>query len=442
MPERPFKTTVYREAAFTRRAAFAATAAVVAVAAAVPAALAQAPVEITFATFLDPNNKNDPRAGAQSRMIEAFEKANPNIKVKVQVDPTQQPSFRALRSKSSTPDVLRFANYSMLEAARTGSIVKLDDLIKRDNVSETDWLLPLSATKVMGGQYGMQQDFRIPVLLYRKSLLVKAGVTPPKTWDEVCAAGGKLNKDNVVGYAVPLGSGGGIGGAQPLAENLFSSMISETSGKYFDDEGRQFLGSKEDFVRIAQTIKDLYGKCGATPQASIQFGYNEVHDGLRAGTVAMATFGLFRYRAIETGGAGEDLGWAPPPAFKPDGKLVVYGFQLVLNANSQLKEQAWQFIKFLTSPEAQAIAAEGGEVVARASVYTTPELAKGVTDRQKAWGELVKQRGRFVGYSILSVNFHQVLGDAMQRMLLSNGTPEAAYDEVVARYGDFLKKAN
>src|SRR5207244_3292089 len=118
------------------------------------------------------------------------------------------------------------------------------------------------------------------------------------------------------------------------------------------------------------------------------------------------------------------------------------GFQLVLNANSQNREQAWQFIKFMTSPEGQAIAAGGGEVVARASVYARPELATGVTDRQKAWAELVKRRGRFVNYSILSVNFHQVIGDALQRMLLSNGTPEAAYNEVATRYGEALKKAN
>ena len=128
---------------------------------------------------------------------------------------------------------MRFTNFTMLEAAKTGSLVKLDDLIKRDKVSETDWLLPLSTGKVLDGYYGLQQDFRIPVLLYRKSLLQKAGVTPPKTWDEVCAAGGKLNKDNVVGYAVPLGSGGGIGGAQPLAENFFSSMISEDEREIF-----------------------------------------------------------------------------------------------------------------------------------------------------------------------------------------------------------------
>jgi len=217
--------------------------------------------------------------------------------------------------------------------------------------------------------------------------------------------------------------------------------VSEDSGRYFEADGKKPAFSKQEFIRFAQTIKDMYGKCAAAPKTMMQAGYNEVHDGLRAGSVAMSTFGLFRYRAIETGGAGDDLGWAPPPAYKPDGKNVVYGFQLTINANSQFKEQAWQFVKFMASPEAQAIAAEGGEVVARASVYTTPELSKGVTERQKAWSLLVKERGRFVDYSILSINFHQALGDAMQRMILADATPEAAYDELMSRYGEALRKA-
>ena len=45
------------------------------------------PVEIVYATFLDPNNKVDPRVEAQARMIEAFERANPGIQVNLVVDP-------------------------------------------------------------------------------------------------------------------------------------------------------------------------------------------------------------------------------------------------------------------------------------------------------------------------------------------------------------------
>src|SRR6185295_11557303 len=150
------------------------------------------PVELVYATFLDPNNQNDPRAAAQTRMIAAFENANPTIRVRVQVDPTQQASLRALRSRSNNPDLFRVANFSLPEFVATNSMVPLDDLLKRDNVSQTDWLIPLAAGKVNGKIYGMQQDYRIPLLLYRKKLLQQVSVNPPTTWDEVCVAGGKL----------------------------------------------------------------------------------------------------------------------------------------------------------------------------------------------------------------------------------------------------------
>ena len=42
--------------------------------------------EVVYNTFLDPANTTDPRAVAQTAAISAFEKANPNIKVRVNVD--------------------------------------------------------------------------------------------------------------------------------------------------------------------------------------------------------------------------------------------------------------------------------------------------------------------------------------------------------------------
>lgn len=406
-------------------------------------ARAQTPVEVIYATFLDPNNRNDPRAAAQTRMVEAFEKANPGVKVRVQVDSNQQASLRALRSKSSTPDVFRVNNFNAAEFVSTGSVLALDDLIARDKVDMKDWLLPLDASRIDGKLYGMQQDFRLPILIYRKSLFEKAGVTaPPTTFDEVCVAGGKLSAlPNVIGYAVPLGTSGGLGGAQPLAENLFSSMASEGTGKYFAPDGRELQVDSGQLVRMLQVIKDLYGRCKATPQASIQFGYNEIHDGLRAGNVAMATFGLFRYRAIQTGGAGDDLAWAPPPAFKAGGKLVSYGYTVAVNGNTAQKEAAWAFAKFMGSPEGQAIAAEGGEVVARASVYDTAPMFKTPDgERQKEWAKLISERGQFVSYSVILTTFHQIIGEAVQRMILRNGSPEEAAREIEKNYKDALAK--
>src|SRR4051812_36186539 len=232
---------------------------------------AQGSVEVVYATFLDPGNRNDPRAEAQTKMIAAFEKANPDVKVRVQVDSNQQASLRALRSKTGTPDVFRVNNFNTPEFVNTGSVLPLDDLITRDKVDMTDWILPLEGVRIDGKLYGMQQDFRLPILLYRKNLLEKAGVTAiPKTFDEVCTAGAKLSGlQNVIGYAVPLGTSGGPGGSQALAEFLFSSMTTETGGQYFATDGKKMEIVSSELLQMLQMIKDLYGRCKATPTASV-----------------------------------------------------------------------------------------------------------------------------------------------------------------------------
>jgi multiple sugar transport system substrate-binding protein len=398
-------------------------------------------VEIAYNTFLDPNNATDPRAVAQTKMIAEFERQNPNIKVRVVVDPTGANGARILRTRADSPDVVRATSFQMPEYVATGSLLQLDDLVKRDKVDQNDWLLPLSAGMVDGHAYGLPQDYRIPILIYRKHLLEEVKVTPPRTWAEVCDTGAKLTKNNVMGYAIPLGTTGGIGGAQAFGELYLSTLLAAPDGKYFGADNKTIAFSKESFVRGAQMIKDQFLKCKSTPMASLQFGFNEVHDGLRSGTIAMATFGLYRYRTIQAQGAGDDLSWAPPPGFTPDERETVYGFQLTINSFSKQKEAAWQFVKFMTSPAAQAIAAQGGEVVARASAYNDPYFATPQGRDQRAWADLIKARGRQVNYSIIQSTFHQIVADAFQRMVLRNTTPEEAYQEVVTKYNEALAKA-
>jgi multiple sugar transport system substrate-binding protein len=405
-----------------------------------PMSFAQ-PVEIAYNTFLDPNNATDPRSVAQTKMIAEFERQNPNIKVRVVVDPTGANGARILRTRADSPDVVRATSFQMPEYVATGSLLQLDDLVKRDKVDPNDWLLPLAAGMVDGHVYGLPQDYRIPILIYRKKLLDEAKVTPPRTWPEVCDTGAKLTKNNVMGYAIPLGTTGGIGGAQAFGELYLSTLLAAPDGKYFGADNKTIAFSKESFVRGAQMIKDQFLKCKSTPMASLQFGFNEVHDGLRSGTIAMATFGLYRYRTIQAQGAGDDLSWAPPPGFTPDERATVYGFQLTINGLSKQKEAAWQFVKFMTTPAAQAIAAQGGEVVARASAYTDPYFSSPQGRDQRAWADLVKARGRQVNYSIIQSTFHQIVADAFQRMVLRNTTPEDAYQEVVTKYNEALAKA-
>ncbi|KUM23418.1 hypothetical protein AU467_33505 [Mesorhizobium loti] len=400
-----------------------------------------AATEIVYSTFLDPTNERDPRAAAQTHMIEAFEKANPDIKVKLVVDPTGQTQMRAMRSHADKPDVVRITTNFLREYVATGNVLEIDDLLKRDKIDQTDWLRPLDDNKVDGKLYSLPQDYRIPILIYRKSLLEKAGVTqPPTTWDEACTEGKKANRGSVMGYPVPIGAGGGHGGAEALGEFYLDTMLPGDGGNYFTTSG-EIAFPRENFLRAAQTIKDLFGRCGAAPQQSVQMGFNEIHDGLRAGTVAMTLFGLYRFNTIRAQGAGDDLGWAPPTAYTPTGKQTIYGFQLAINRSSKNIEPAWRFVTFMTSPEGQAIQGEGGEVVARASAYKAKYFTKPDAANQLAWAELVKKRGQLVTYSPVQVEFNEIVGEAFQRMILQDGSPEDAYTEVVKNYEEKLARS-
>ncbi|MBL4929424.1 ABC transporter substrate-binding protein [Fuscibacter oryzae] len=390
-------------------------------------------IELTYSTFLDPANDTDPRVAAQAEMLAKFEELHPGVKVKILVDPTAANLARGLKSGSGEPDIGRVTSYSLPELVLTGNVAELDGRIAADGIENDDWLLPLETAKFNGHFYGMPQDFRIPLLMYRAGLLEKAGVAAPTTWDEVCATGSKLTGDNLIGYAVPLGNSGGLGGAQALGEYVLSTMLAP-DGKYFAEDGREIAFSRETFVRAAQTIKELYKTCGTTPETSLQFGYSEVHDGLRAGTVAMATFGLARFRALVAQGAGDDLHWAPAPSYSADDKQTVFGFRVVLNANSAHPDEAWELIKFATGPEGQAILAKGGEVVARKSAYDAPYFKDPAAQRQKDWAKLVVERGQVVSYSVILTKFHEIVGEALQRMVLRDGSPEDAYDEVISSY--------
>ncbi|MFS2162211.1 extracellular solute-binding protein [Variovorax sp. Root434] len=403
-------------------------------------ALAQTTETIAYNTFLDPANTKDPRAVAQTQMIAAFEASQARVKVRVVVDPAGQNGVRAARAKSDSPDVIRVSTLQMPEFVSTGSVLAIDELIARDKVDTTDWLIGLDQTRVAGKIWGLQQDYRIPIYVYRKSKFDEGKIaTPPRTYAEVSALGPLLTRQNQMAYGVPIGLSGGIGGAQAFVEFIVSSIVAGNSDPFFAPNGREIGFSDKRLLLAASIVKDLFQKKAATP-VSLQFAYNELQDGMRAGTVASATFGLYRYRGLKAAVA-DDLAWAPAPSVEPGDKHAVYGFQMCINRNSPRQGGAWEFVKFMASPAAQAIAARGGEVVARASAYKDAYFKTPEAEDQLGWKALVEKRGRMVNYSIIQSTFNQICGEAFQRMILKDLAPAAVALEVRTRYTEALAKA-
>src|SRR3954463_9311486 len=101
-------------------------------------------------------------------------------------------------SSKTLPDVLMLDNPDIQQIAETGALAPLDDYgITADGYAPG----PVSAATYDGKLYGLQPGANTLAIFYNKDVLEKAGVQPPKTWDELKAAAKKLTVGKQYGFA-------------------------------------------------------------------------------------------------------------------------------------------------------------------------------------------------------------------------------------------------
>jgi ABC-type glycerol-3-phosphate transport system substrate-binding protein len=395
--------------------------------------------QITYNTFLDPANTKDPRAIAQTAAIAAFEKANPKITVRVNVDPPGANVGKAIAARADQPDVWRIAPNGVPQFVAQNGIAPLDKYIDRDGVDREDWLLPLSLNQIGGETFTLQQDYRIPVLLYRADAYKAEGISaPPATFADVKRIAGDVAANGKMAFPIGLGAGGGFFPGQAFLEFIGAPVLTERSGgKLFASDGKQPEFDKAAVEDLATLVKDLYASKAST-KAALNWGYTELHQSLQTGSASSATFGTYRFTALKTSGAS-DLAWAPAPAFDAAGKQSVNGYTISINARSKKKDAAWEFVKFMTSPDTEANLARGGEVVARKSAYSKPYFQQPEAKNVMGWRDLIQQRGQAVTYSAHYAEFGEIVSNAISAMILQNGSPGDAADEIMKNYADKLR---
>ena len=128
-----------------------------------------------------------------------FEAAHPGTKVDIQFVPWAQAhdKFVTAIAGGKVPDVAEMGTTWTPEFADQGGLVEQPKISKGDYVSSL-----VDAATLNGKVYGKPWYAGARALIYRKDMLEKAGVEPPKTWDEMMAAA-KAIKSKVGGGVYP-----------------------------------------------------------------------------------------------------------------------------------------------------------------------------------------------------------------------------------------------
>ncbi|MGW3987972.1 extracellular solute-binding protein [Streptomyces sp. NPDC004830] len=142
----------------------------------------------------------------QKEFVAGFEKAHPDIDVKVQIqewDGIGEKVTAALASNDA-PDVIETGNTQVAQYAQSGGLLDLSD--RTEELGGDDWLEGLAEPGAFEGkQYGIPYYAANRVVIYRTDLFEKAGVDAAsiKTRDQWIAATEKLDSGGTQGIYLP-----------------------------------------------------------------------------------------------------------------------------------------------------------------------------------------------------------------------------------------------
>ena len=230
------------------------------------------------------------------------------------------------------PDVFESSGPS-LDQIQGGQVVELTELL---GSAASDFNPIVIGPKTYRGQvYGIPQSIDMQLLCYRKSMLARAGVTPPQTLDELVEAAQRLTTPDVKGLF--LGNDGGAGACSgTVVAATGSQLITDDGAAGFDNRGVAAAFGK---LHTLYANKSLL--LGAPLDWSNPAAFNQ-------GLTAMQWTGLWALPTISKA-LGDDYGVLPFPPDGPKGvpAVPVGAYACSVNARSRRISQAKDYVKWL-----------------------------------------------------------------------------------------------
>ncbi len=318
-------------------------------------------------------------------LIDAFNKSQNEIEAKLDVYSWDQGHDTLVTqiSGGQAPDLANGNSQWLGEWAGINEIMALDDVLPKDFLANFV-ASGLKAFTVKGKLMALPYFLDPRAMYYRKDLFEKAGLKPPKTWDDVIAAGKKLHDPpNMFGIGLAfsrksddmdywwyawLGANGGAG------KNL----------SLWDEKGKSRFNTPEA-VQATQFLVDLAQKHKVTnndiPTASRDADLQAL---FYAGKLAMLETGSWFPTLLSANAPNLAYSLVPIPVAK-EGMTPVTAFWpdcLMMFKQSKHPQEVGTLLKFMFSKENRLLfAKQRGVIPERTDVGQDPSYA--VSDTEK-----------------------------------------------------------
>jgi len=314
------------------------------------------------------------------------------------------------------PDLMDTTGLSLGVYANKGAVIDLHEMMKKDQeFKASDYYEGLwKATEINGGLYALPTNYFVNTMMVDTKRLDQAGVKLDDTkwtWNDFFDIADKIKKSSS-DEVYSLGTNG------PKGELLYS-IVEADYERYVQHDKKTANFNSDEFRAVMQHVKDLYDK-----------GFITNYDG----SLDKLMFTQNTYVSPEMLAAfSYTPGWKsvlPPTSagtstglpFQPSGSYSI-------NAKSGVKDEAWQFLKFMLSPDMQKSPELRGIPMLKDAVHKKfEELKKQVMDGTSQIAVQINDPKEFARHV-----------DDIQAMLNKTGKPSAMDPKISTIISDEFK---
>ncbi len=369
----------------------------------------------------------------EKTIIPAFEAAHPNIKVQavnIPYDQFHQKLLTALAG-GTAPDLARLDIIWIPEFGDLGALAPLDEVMS-DFTTFKDAVFPgpLSTNFLNGHYYGLPLDTNTRVLVYNKDVFKAAGIdNPPATIDDFLADCAKIKALGPDHYC--FADGGTYGWAvDPWIWTFGGAMtdpgITKATG---------FLNGA-DTVAAYQFLKDGVDKGYIHP--GIKGGGVDTWGLMGKGQVAMILEGPWFPPSFGKQFPDVQYGMALMPAGKGGSISVVGGEDIALFQQSENKDAAAEFIRFMLSMDTQMQMATVGQM----PVLTASSEGDNLAKLPDYFGIFLEQLKTAQARTPVATwpKMEQILSDTGTAILNGKAAPQAGLDDAAKAIDPLISK--
>lgn len=375
-------------------------------------------------------------------VIADYESANPNINIEysMQSPKNYRSRLQSAITGGTAPDIARIHN-TWLPMFKNSLTPAPESIVPASTLDAYYPLVKKNATSA-GKTYALPIGIDGLALLYNEDMLKEAGATPPSDWNSFRKLAFDLTKTNAETKIIER-AGAAMGTTNNVEHwsDILGLLVLQNSG----DPGKPSTSAVQDAITFF-TIFSTQDKSWDSSQPNSVYAF-------ATGTVAMILAPSWQIPEIKAINPDLKFGVAPAPTL-PSTKIAWGSYWMeAVPKSSKNAEEAWKFIKYLSSSDSlQKIYAGAAQVHTIGEPYPLPSMASLLSTDPLA-GPYVTQGPNYVSWYLTSRTYDEGINDQLIKYYedavntINNGstveavikTLDAGVTQVLAKFPDAAK---